>query len=219
MEKRFRQDYDGEFVVTEVRLTDGQSTQQREWIPNPIQNYHISGRAAVIGSRVDEKRFRHQRLQRHRGGLLGKKRLQTYGTADTWTDMTLDFYVSTDIKQIRSIAKSQYDEKSTVYTSPRLCLENPGRFYIVPYLPVMDNLALNAYLAAFDGHEEIFMLGYNSDTQAGTANWISDVDRVIETYDTTRFYFVGLGTMPQSWLNHANAEQIEHRRFVSYCDI
>ncbi len=219
MEKRFRQDYDGEFVITEVKLIDGQSQQQREWIDNPIKNHHISGRAAVIASKMDQKRFRHQRLQRHRGGLMGRDRLQTYGTQDVWDDMILDFCITTDVKNIRSIAKNSYDNASTVYTSPRHCLENPGRFYIVPYLPVMDDVALAIYLAAFDGHREVFMLGYSRDLQNRSASWAGDVETVMRTYDTTRFIIVGYGTMPDAWINLPNVSQIDHRKFITYCDV
>lgn len=219
MEKRFRQDYDGEFVITEIRMADGKTTQQREWIDNPIQNYHISGRAAVIGSRMDEPRFRHQRLERHRGGLMGRDRLQTYGTRDIWSDMTLDFYVSTDVKNIRSVAKSGYDQRCTVYTTPRHCLENPGRFYIIPYLPVMDDLALSLYLAAFDGHREVFMLGFSRDLPIASTSWAQDVATVFRTYDTTRFILVGLVTPPDSWLDLPNVSRMDIRKFISYCDI
>ena len=219
MEKRFRQDYTGEFVITEIKQSSGNTTQQREWIPNPIQNYHTSGRAAVIGSRIDEKRFRHQRLQRHRGGLLGKNKLQTYGTRDIWVDMALDFYVSTDVKDIRSIAKSGYDERCTVYTTPRHCLDNPGRFYIVPYLPPLDISALAIYLAAFDGHREVFMLGYARDMPSNSSNWAQDVTTIFQTYDTTKFILVGRSSMPDNWMTLANVSQIEFRKFITYCDV
>jgi len=219
IQKRFRQDYDGEFVISEIRVADGQSSQQREWIANPIQNFHISGRAAAIGSRIDEKRFRHQRLQRHRGGLLGKDKLQTYATGDIWTDMKLDFFVSVDVKEIRSLVKTGYDQHCTVLTSPRHCLDNPGRFYIVPYLPTLHPLALVIYLAAFDGHKEVFMIGYSKDLDGGSKSWINDVHSVMSAYDTTQFILVGNGTQPDSWLQLPNVSQIDHRKFVTYCDI
>ena len=79
---RYRRDYDGEFVIVETIITDNAKKYTREWIPNTVENHHLSGRAAVIGSRESQARFDHRRLQDHRGGLLAKKSLQTYGTAD-----------------------------------------------------------------------------------------------------------------------------------------
>lgn len=217
---RYRRDYDGEFVITETRIADGRSQQTREWIPNVIENHHISGRAAVVGSRTDQERFKYQKLQRHRGGLLGKKRLQTYGTGDLWQDMTFDFFVTTDREQAQAMADTGYDIRSTVYTNANICIENPGRFYLVPFLQPMDNLALAVYLAAFDGHQEVFMLGYNIDTSGGTAAWISDVASVMSTYAATQFVLVGTeSNMPAAWRQFRNVTVIRHRKFITYCDI
>ena len=220
IEARYRRDYDGEFVITETRIADSRTEQTREWIPNAIENHHISGRAAVIGSRSDQERFRHQRLQRHRGGLLGKKRLQTYGTGDLWQDMAFDFFVTTDRGQAQAMANTGYDTRSTIYTNANICIENPGRFYLVPFIQPIDNLALAVYLAAFDGHQEIFMLGYNIDTRGGTAAWIADVASVMSAYAATQFVLVGTeSNRPETWRSHRNVISMTHRKFISYCDI
>ena len=220
IEARYRRDYSGEFVITETRISDGRTEQTREWIPNVIENHHISGRAAVIGSRTDQERFRYQKLQRHRGGLLGKKRLQTYGTGDLWQDMAFDFFVTTDRSQSQAMADSGYDTRSTIYTNANICIENPGRFYLVPFLQPIDNLALAIYLAAFDGHQEVFMLGYNIDTVGGTAAWILDVASVISAYAATQFVLVGTeSNMPESWRGYRNVAVMTYRKFISYCDI
>ena len=220
IQARHRRDYDGEFVIVETRLTDGQSQQIREWIANPIANHHTSGRAAVIGSRAQQDKFSHGRLQRHRGGLLGQRRLQTYGTGDLWQDMTFDFFVTTDRDSTAAMAKDAYDQRCTVYTTARLCMDNPGRFYLIPYLPQLDALALPVYLAAFDGHAEVFMLGYCMDTPTPSRRWIQDLDSVFAAYSGTQFMLVGRENhMPPSWRSHSNVQCITVRRFVTYCDI
>ena len=217
---RYRRDYDGEFVITETRIADGRSQQTREWIPNAIENHHISGRAAVVGSRTDQERFKYQKLQRHRGGLLGKKRLQTYGTGDLWQDMTFDFFVTTDRNQAQTLASTGYDTRSTIYTNANICIDNPGRFYLVPFLQPLDNLALAIYLAAFDGHQEVFMLGYNQDTLGQTRSWISDVATVMSVYAATQFILIGTeSNMPAAWRQYRNVTAMTHRKWISYCDI
>ena len=70
METKFRADYAGEFVVVESRWSGGHKQEKREWIENPIENQHISGRAACIGSSVDQYLFDYTRLQRHRSGRV-----------------------------------------------------------------------------------------------------------------------------------------------------
>ena len=220
IQERYRRDYSGEFVIVQTRLADGQSHQTREWIPNVIENHHISGRAAVIGSRTLNPPFKYQRLQRHRGGLLGKKRLQTYGTGDLWQDMKFDFFACIDRAEIDQMVVEDYDQRCTVFTSARICIDNPGRFYPVPYLPQLDSLAMPLYLAAFDGHTEVFMLGYCLETPAGTRTWISDIDNIMLAYSGTAFILVGVeGNMPTSWRSHANTRCMNTREFVSYCDI
>jgi len=217
--ERYRRDYDGEFVLVDTILKDNKISQRREWIDNPIKNEHISGRAAVIAERFAYGKFTHRRLAQHRGGLLATKSLQTYGTGDLWRDMQFDFFLTHDDSKIKEIIAHDYHEKSTVYSTTRLCIENPGCFYPVPYQPPMDVLAQIIYLAAFDGHKEIFLLGYRSDLPAGTTNWINDVDMVFKTYPGIRFYNVGQASIPTQWFHNDNFDVMPLRKFISYCDI
>lgn len=217
---RYRQDYAGEFVVTNTKWYQGRKNQQTEWIPNPIDNQHISGLAAVIAPAAGTPVFDHARLQRHRGGLQGKRRLQTYGSAIVWRDMRLDFHVTTDQNIVKKIHEEKYNEKCTVYTSAKLCLRYPGEFYIVPYLPQLRDLALSIYLAAFDGHREIFLLNYGMDCITPGSKHEADVNQILETYKDHRFYLVGVeSNMSTLWRNHANVTCMPVRQFVSYCDI
>jgi hypothetical protein len=220
IQQNYRRDYTGEFVLIKSILAGGAKLQEREWIPTAIENYHISGRAAVIGSRADQELFDFPRLARHRGGLLGKKRLQTYGSGDLWKDMIFDFFVATDQKQTDKIQKTGYSSRSTVYSTTSRCLSHPGHFYLLPYQPVLDELALAVYLAAFDEHREIFLLGYNNETPAGTRTWAENVNEVFETYNTTQFILVGVeSNMPDRWRNNSNVSCMRYQKFISYCDV
>lgn len=217
---RYRKDYLGEFVITETRLVNGVKQEQREWIDNPITNNHISGRAAIIGSRMDERKFQHQRLQRHRGGLMGRKRLQTYATGDIWTDMRLDFYVSVESSNLEKIIEEQYNAHTTVYTTTAKCIQFPGNFYPVPYLPQIDQLAMAIYLAAFDGHEEIFLLGCNKDLPKSSIAVFEDIQQIMQAYRGTQFIGVGPpSSFVDSWLDLPNFSTMNLRDWISYCDI
>jgi len=216
---RLRKDYDGEFVVVETRVSNNKTEQVREWIPNVIKNHHISGRAAVLGSDTDSKFFKYQRLERHRGGLLGQKRLQTYGTGDLWKQMRFNFFAATQPDLIKELGQSDYDKETIVFTSPRYCLEYPGKFYLVPHLPIVNQMALPVYLSAFDGHTEIFLLGYNSGFDAGDPNWMDDVNQVFQAYNGVRFYLVTRQNLPATWLKNDNVTVMDYRKFISYCDI
>lgn len=218
--KRYRTDYLGEFVLTETRWQGGTKHQHREWVPNPVQNQHVSGRAAVIGSDIDRSKFDYTRLGRHRGGLLGCKRLQTYGSGEIWNHMTLDFWISTHREQVQAAAAADYHLRSTAYSSTRNCFACPGKFFVVPFQPVIHDLAAAVYLAAFDGHREIFLLGYNNDTPVLASGWMSQVNDVIQSYNTTQFWLVGVAAnMPAQWRNCTNVDTMDYRRFVTYCDV
>ena len=220
IEARYRRDYAGEFVITETRLVNGVKKESREWVDNPIQNLHTSGRAAVIGSRADEQRFRHQRLERHRGGLLGSKRLQTYGSGDIWQDMRLTFYTSTNRDCLADMISKNYDTDTIVYSNSSCVMDFAGHLYLVPYAPLLSDAAAAVYLASFDGHEEIFLLGYNIDVIWPDRRVMGDITNIMRAYTGTQYISVGANTaQPAEWLALPNFRTMTIRDFVTYCDI
>ena len=218
--EQYRSDYEGEFVITESKWSAGKKTQNREWVENPVNNQHISGRAACIASDVDKERFDYTRLQRHKGGLLGSKKLQTYGTGSITKEMRLDFAVEINKPILQDILARAYSTDNIVYTTTRNCLVNPGEFYLIPYNTLMAMEALILWLAAFDGHKEIFMIGYNNETLGLTSEWMSHVNTVISVFPSVKFTLVGEETiMPVQWRKNANVNCVDHRTFVTYCDV
>ena len=220
MDARYRTDYLGEFVILETKWSGGKKSETREWINNPITNHHLSGRAACIGSTLDHSQFDYTRLQRHRGGLLGSKKLQTYGTGDIAQQMRLDFAVETNVDNLTKILETGYQANNIVYTSPRYCITHPGEFYLIPLRPRIVDLATVVYLAAFDGHKEIFMLGYTDETTGGHNEWIQQIANIFAAYTGTKFYLVGESTrMPDAWVNCANTQTMPNQDFIGYCDV
>jgi hypothetical protein len=220
MQARYRVDYAGEFVILESRWNAGKKEESREWIPNPIENHHLSGRAACIGSDVDRWRFDYTRLQRHRGGLLGSKKLQTYGTGTIAQEMRLDFAIETNGNNLTSILETGYQRDNIVYTTGRNCISYPGEFYLIPYKPRLIDMTLAVYLAAFDGHREVFLLGYNDETDGDSLNWESQLAEVFVAYAGVKFYLVGESTrMPDIWVECFNVETMTYPEFISYCDV
>ena len=220
MDARYRADYPGEFVILETRWSGGKKSETREWIPNPIENQHISGRAACIGTSIDRRYFDYTRLARHRGGLLSSKKLQTYGTGDIAVDMRLDFTVETDTTKLNAILKSGYQQNNVVYTTPKNCINNPGEFYLIPQRLLIVDLATIIYLSAFDGHKEIFMLGYTNETAGGNNTWMAQIAGIFAAYTGTKFYLIGESTcMPNAWVACPNVQTMDYPEFISYCDV
>jgi hypothetical protein len=220
MQENYRTDYLGEFVILETKWSGGKKSESREWIENPITNQHLSGRAACIGSSVDRASFNYTILQRHRGGLLGSKKLQTYGTGLISQEMRLDFTIETNYDILTNILELGYQELNIVYTSPRYCIAHPGEFYLIPLRPRLVDLATMVYLAAFDGHKEIFLLGYRDEVDGGHNEWIQQIASIFSAYRGTKFYLVGESTrMPDIWANCSNVTMFNYREFIGYCDV
>jgi hypothetical protein len=220
MEARYRKDYPGEFVILESKWSGGKKQERREWIENPIINQHLSGRAAVIGSSESQDRFDYKVLEGHRGGLLGSLKLQTYGTAKIAQEMRLDFAVDTDYNNLVPLIENKYTKNNIVYTTSRNCIKQPGEFYLTPLNPHLCTAVLPIYLAAFDGHKEIYMLGYDKETDAGRSDWIDQVTRLMNAYAGTLFIMVGNKlNMPDAWLSCPNTKNLDFRDFVTHCDV
>ena len=106
-----------------------------------------------------------------------------------------------------------------VYTTARNCIRFTGEFYLIPQRPLIVDLATIVYLAAFDGHREIFLVGYHCETQGGRNTWVSDIANIFKTYPVD-FYLVGESTlMFDEWTECANVRTINYQDWISYCDI
>jgi hypothetical protein len=225
MQARYRTDYPGEFVILETRWSDGKKKETREWIENPINNQHISGRAVVIGSTIQRDKnqrntFNHKYLEKHRGGLRGSLTMQTYGIAEIAKEMKLDFTVDTVLNNLKPLIENKYTEQNIVYTTARNCILHPGEFYLIPQNPHLSTIALPVYLAAFDGHKEVYLIGYNEDSPHGTSDYVEQIAAIIEAYSGTLFTFVGReGYLPERWLDLPNVRIYDYWDFVSYCDV
>ena len=219
---QYRDDYDGEYVLTSTIIRDGKKIQEREWIDNPISNQHISNRAAVLASAIDEEFFNFQLLHNHRGGLFSSKKLQLYGTHALKDKCNLNFMVSLDRHVLQELIDENIDENIVCYTSVKNCLRYPAHFYLIPHTPQLDERASALYCAAFDGHKEIFLLGFHDGTSNREDKSLSaqNVNSVIAAYPGTEFYFVGhRGAVPELWDANDNFSFMTYHNWVSYCDI
>jgi hypothetical protein len=217
--EQYRKDYAGEFIITNTVWAGGKKRTQREWIANPIENHHISGRAVCIGTSSTDD-FDFKILQNHKGGLLGTKKLQTYGTGEIAKFMRLDFAVDKDMSVVNELIHNGYYKNNVIYTSPRNCLKYPGVFYTIPYNPSVINQVILPYIAAFDGHKEIFLLGYHADAGIGHSDWALQLEKLIGTYPSVKFYHVAHSPQtPTSWKNYSNMIQMTYGEFIRYADI
>lgn len=219
---RYRQHYDGEFIITDTKYSGGMKIQNREFIANQVSNEHISGRAAVIGQDISVRDDVVKRLENHKGGLLSSKKLQTYGCEGAWKKIRLDFYVGNDPKELSDLVDKNIPQNTVVYSTTRNCLRFPEQLYPIPYAVRLAPGAQAAYIAAFDGHKEVFILGVDGMCPPSVVDprSLSDMIHVFRAYSSTKFILVTDGAKPpEGWRNFANVDTWDYRKFITYCDV
>jgi hypothetical protein len=235
--KAYRTNYTGENIVIDRKYVDGSWHDITEFLTPAITNAQISNRAVIIGNGVTRLDFDMRAIFEHRGGLLGVDTVQTYGCNALYRDYSPDFLIARGDNIITELANSDYTIDNVVYTSSLHLFKNPNKFYLIPYDPYCDAGTTAAYIAAFDGHKKIFLLGFdNQDTPGHNYNvyadtsgydiinsnisdqkWIVDRASLINAYEDVDFIWVtnkGRTLMPNEWKACVNLRQISFRDFV-----
>jgi hypothetical protein len=241
----YSDDYEGEFVIHNVDLTDGVRTEDREWIPRTIMNDDHRGYAVVVGngnSRV-RKQFSLEYIENHSGGLLANKRCQTYGCNAIYRDMKPDFTITMLDDMTKEIADSGFSENNIVYTTARNVVKYPGKFHLIPQnISYYNSGTIATYLACFDKHKEVYLIGFDNqrDTEltnnvyADTENypsstepssdskWIAHMKVIFDSYKDVNFHWVNDNpsyTFPDEWKWCKNVKYLDYRTFISDMDI
>lgn len=242
LSKRYRQRYNGEDVISERVLENGHWNTTTERIPNNVINNQISNRAAVFSNGLGQLALDPRHIINKKSGLLGAASLQTYGCNAFYRDYNPDFLIATDLPIVQEMFDKGYHRKNIVYTRVDINLRYPRSFYLIPYDPYADAGTTALYLACFDGHKTIYMLGFdgqdtpgfNNNIYAGTngydakdytissASWRQNQVTVFNTYTDVDFVFVtetGRASIPESWKYCLNLRQISCRDMVLEADL
>lgn len=245
IKKLYRTDYQGEEVVVDMVHTSNRWEVAKEWIPNSVFNNQISNKACIIGNGISRERFHLSAVMNHFGGLLAREKLQTYGCNALYRDYKPDFLVVSgdDTGIVTEVANSGFCDANVVYASAPHVQNHPGKFYLVPQDPGWNAGSIATYLAAFDGHKTIYLLGfdgqdtarYNYNMYAGTAHYQTarnaqaapdfldaTMRQIFDVYDDVDFVRVmpsEYSAMPESWKYVTNLRQISFRQFVLDADL
>ncbi len=220
----YRENYTGEDVVTNLVYKDSGWDYSREWIPNQVTNIKTTSQALVIGNgpswQEDAYKFDLGHITRHKGGLFGVDKLQTYGTNGLYHNFTPDFLVVDNDYAERAVFDG-YTKDHIVYAHGAKIIEFPGKFYLIPQDPSWNAGSIATYLACFDGHTKIYLMGFDGkpgndafyeQTMLEIFNMYNDVD-FVRVMPTVGWY------MPESWKYVVNLRQITYRDFVIEADI
>lgn len=238
----YRTTYAGENIVTQLNLSGGEWSPNTEYVPNSVVNTHTTSQAVAIGNGTSRLGFNLNLIKNHKGGILGVNKLQSYGCNALYRNFAPDFLVANGEKIITEIANSGYADDNIVYAHADAILSHPGRFYLIPQNVYIDAGALAAYIACFDGHKKVFLLGYDQYPDASPTNnvytgtngypsaaeiqncefIVKSLVNVVQTYEDVDFVRV----MPTAkwWVHESlkvlpNFRQLSFREFVLEADI
>ena len=247
IKQMYRSNYVGEEILRELNYTSGAWVKTAEYVPSAVTNRQISNRAVVLGNGPSRTELYpngnlFQLLDNHKGGLLAAGAVQTYGCNAILRDYTPDFAVAND-EMAQEIIEKGYNYQTIVYGTNAMVLSYPGKFYNVPQAPNWDMGATAAYLACFDGHKTVYLMGFDQhsghttcqfNVYAGTRGYPSVESLTTEAYfektlkqvmdlysdvdfvrvSPTRDYY-----MPDTWKYQLNLRQIDFRDFTLEVDL
>ena len=242
----YRTDYNGETIVKDLIYSGQGWSKNVEHVPNNVINDQISNKAVILGngpSRLELNSGLFTYLDNHKGGLLAAGRLQTYGCNALIRDYTPDFLIANGTDIIKEMSDNNYATRTITYADSDAVLDYPGKFYLIPQNPSWDAGAIAAYLACFDGHKTVYLLGFdthsgeadhNYNVYAGTNGYATrnspnqesffsqTLLEVMTTYSDVDFVRV-MPTetyyMPESWKYQLNLRQIDFRAFTLEVDL
>lgn len=240
--KLYRSEYTGEDIVQDRTLMDGKWETTTEHVPNNVINNQISNRAVVFGNGTGRESFPIQHILSKKSGLLGADSLQSYACNAFYRDYTPDFLVVSNRIIADEVSKSGYTKDNIAYTRVDISLEFPKNFYLIPHDPYADAGTTAAYIAAFDGHKKIYLLGFNGQDTPGVNDnvyadtpgydgknatvsdlkWISNLATLCNVYSDVDFIRVtesGRRSTPDRWKSITNLRQISFRDFVIEADL
>lgn len=239
MQHYYTADYEGEIVINSTSWRDSHKEENRVWIPKTIINEPDNLTAHVIGNGISRHKFDLQLLKGQVGGSQGVRSVgQSYGCNLLYKDFAPTFLVIADKHLISELVDSGYCNKNIVYSNIKNIRQFPNNFHLYPYYYNAPIGVLAAHIAAADGHETVYLLGFDW-YKSGNENiyldhneryqLVENVDAVnqkltnslcklIELYQDTQFVRVtdnNSSVYPDEFNWFQNFRCIDYRKYIS----
>lgn len=223
----YRRDYEGEL------LHDGRADVAKQVLvksKNLFFRENGKGKAIVIGNGISRINPQFDVM------ILGNKNRPIYGYKPIYAcngaiwDIKADYYVINNrvlLSQFKSI--SSWDK---IFLPWDIFLDYKMA-NLIPLVSGVDAGTAAAFLACFDGNDEIFLFGfdgYNSDDNCYkgrlgydvnvikksniAVEWESNLHKLMRAYSNTKFYRVGSGRTPRTWMSRSNFQEISYKDAV-----
>lgn len=247
LQKLYRKSSRAEDVNVVGLYLDDKWNYQKEEIELPQFNL-LSDHAVVIGNGITSNEFDLTQILPYReitswgeaGPWIYKRQIRnfyTYGCNAIYRNYKPDFVIANGDGIVKEIVENTQDKSPVIYSNSKNLQKYPGKFVFTPQNPEFNAGATAAYMAAFDGHKKVYMLGFdgidspnnNYNIYAGTPNypaadvtineesWVRNLSTVMSVYSDTEFIRV-MPTpdfrQPEAWRYFLNYRQINFRKFV-----
>lgn len=247
--KILRSNYVGEDVIVDRVYKNSKWNPTTEFVSKSFSSGPLSNHALVIGNGTSRLQFNLKKILEHRVGNFDSwapakqaRKFFTYGCNALFREYRTDFLIATGDNIIKEIAESGICDRQVVYANNTSLVEYPGKFHLIPQNLPFNSGALAAYMAAFDGHKKVFLMGfdgndtpnYNYNVYAGTTNypelrttvledyWILSLLSVMTAYNDVEFVRVAPTSSfrtPEPWKYCLNFRTIDFRQFASEADV
>jgi hypothetical protein len=231
IKRLFRNAYPGEDIYSSATYIEGKWNYEKEYVTRTLDHQGFGKKAVVIGNGTSRSEFNLAEFQKS----YVKTRIRTYGCNDLYQDYTPDFLVVTRPDTIKKVNQAGYCKDNVVYSGSDAILRYPGAFHLIPQDPSWNSGSIAAYLACFDGHPVVYLLGFDGNDAPDTNNNVYKrnevqndsfmsltMTHVFKSYPLVDFVLVnstGRGYMPAAWYGYTNLRRISFRDLVLECDL
>lgn len=238
----YRTSHAGELVIDSRKLSDSSWTDETISIPTKYTGSQYGTKALVIGNGESRKKFNLAIMKHHKNGVAALGALQSYGCNALHRDYTPDFLFVTREDIIQEVLDKNYTDANIVYASLAHINTHPQKLYYIPQDPCWNSGALAAYMACFDGHSKVYLVGFDGvDTPTHSYNIYQDTNgypelkdgyteayyvqtmlQVFATYPDVDFVRVkptNSFRLPEEWKWVPNLRQIDFNQFVNEVDL
>jgi hypothetical protein len=238
IKKLYRTNYSGENSISEMTYTNSSWVKTVNFVSGAGQASEPKGAAIVFGNGPSRTELYPQLFDL----IKNDGTMKTYGCNAIMRDFTPDFVCASDAVMTEFLDEG-YCDKTVVYGTSKMREQHPEKFYFIPQNPNWNMGATAAYLACFDGHKKVFLMGHDTfsdhpdfqlNVYTGTLGYEQEHSTttegyfehtmlaVMNLYDDVEFVRVSPSRnfyMPESWKYQLNLRQIDFRDFVIESDL
>ena len=219
-----KKSYEGEEIIVNIIIKGGQKTYEREYVTRRVWHNTEGKPAFIIGNGKSREEFDLETLR-------GKG--TTYGCNAVYRNFKPDYLVALDRLIGEEVANNYPVAERPCYSTKLNIQRYSEHFVMIPRNPTMSCGSTATHIARFDGHKEIYLLGFDSyntdpkktnniyvDTNAyskeheiyGYELWTNQMITLFTKYKDVDFYRVG-SKIIDVYKNIKNLRHITYEEF------